>query len=455
MFWLGRQEYQAERDRFLQGASIAHRMLSQKAVQHEAVLDTLSALSHPPAPARLLPGLQPAMGELQALGWQSPQGWQGSQPEPAGFAAALARAQTSSHAITLPINSQQYWLIAPSSWSMLIDAHTLLAPGDISPDIGGLTLAIQADPLALRARQAGPGPLLEISKPLGSASQPFRMTATRTLGPADWPWLAWAAWLVSSAVLVGAIRYWQHSRRQARRQAEQARMAALARLSTLGEMAAGIAHELNQPLTAILAQTRAAERMLDDPDEAPAVRQALSASAQQARRAADIIERLRALVGPGKTAQRQPLDADALAANLAFLCEPELARRQIALSWRNEAPAVRAEGDPVAVEQILHNLVHNAMAALDQQTGPRRIQMRGYSEAGRYHFAVCDNGPGVATADLPHLFEPFYTTRSNGMGLGLTLCETLAGAMDGQMSVHNLPEGGACFTLSLPQEQTS
>ncbi|WP_235816845.1 sensor histidine kinase [Bordetella ansorpii] len=456
---LGRQDYLAQRDRFLQGASIAHRMLSQKAVQHEAVLDTLAALSHPPMPQRLLPSLQPALGEIVALGWRSPQGWQGSQPPPADLDAAIARASASGHAVALPLDSRHYWLVSASSWSMLVDGQDLLAASDIAADVGRLTLAVQpgAEALALRADEGGRvpayGPVLNIAKPLGAASQPFLMQAERGLGPADWPWRGWMLWAVFSALLVGAARVWQASRRHARRQAEQARMTALTRLSTLGEMAAGIAHELNQPLTAILAQTRAAQRLLDDPDETPAVRQALDASAQQARRAADIIERLRALVGPGAAAARQPLAPDVLAGNLAFLCEPELERHGIAFDWTNAAPGARPLGDPIAVEQILHNLVQNAVAALAGQAGaPRRIRLRGQRADGQYRFTVSDTGPGIAAHDLPRLFEPFYTTRSGGMGLGLTLCETLAGSMDGHVRADNLPEGGACFTLTLPLE---
>lgn len=449
---LGRQDYLAQRDRFLQGASIAHRMLSQKAVQHEAVLETLAALSHPPAPERLLPSLRPAQAELLGLGWRPPQGWQGSQPAPAGLDEAVARAAARGHAVTLPLDARHYWLVAPSSWSMLVDAGQLLAAGDIAADIGTLTLAVDGEALALRQGAPAWGPLLSIAKPLGSASQPFMMQASRRLGPASWPWLAWAAWIAASAVLVGAARYWRNSRRQARRQAEQARLAALTRLSTLGEMAAGIAHELNQPLTAILAQTRAAQRLMDEPGEAPAVRQALEASAQQARRAADIIQRLRALVGPGAAAARQPLAPDALAADLAFLCEPELARHQIAFEWSNAAPAARPLGDPVAVEQILHNLAQNAIAALQAHPGPRRIGLRGQADALHYRFSLSDNGPGIAESHLPHLFEPFYTTRPDGMGLGLALCETLAGAMDARIEAANLPGGGACFTLCLPLE---
>ncbi|MFJ1300850.1 sensor histidine kinase [Pseudomonadota bacterium AL_CKDN230030165-1A_HGKHYDSX7] len=458
MVWLARQDYIAQRDRFAQGASIAHRLLSQKAVQHEAVLATLAALSHPPAPERLLPSLRPALAELLALGWLSPQGWQGSEPEPAGLAQAVAQARARGHAVTLPLDAAQYWLVAPSSWSMRIDARLLLPPADIAPAVGRLTLDVHDPDLVLHASPGKPsaiGPLLEVRKPLGSASQPFLMQAQRRLGPADWPWLDWAIWLCASALVVAAGRHWQDSRRQARRQAEQARMAALARLNTLGEMAAGIAHELNQPLTAILAQNRAAERLLDDPDEQPAVRQALRASAQQARRAADIIERLRALVGPGSAAARVPLAPDALVASLCFLSEPELARHQITLNWSNDSPAARPLGDPIAVEQILHNLVNNAITALATVAAPRHIRVHGHSEDGRYHISVSDNGPGMAPEHLPHLFEPFYTTRDGGMGLGLTLCDTLAGSMDGRMQARNLPEGGACFTLSLPLEPTT
>ncbi|AUL20362.1 sensor histidine kinase [Bordetella holmesii] len=449
---LGRYEYQSQRDHFLQGASIAHRMLSQKAVQHEAVLETLGALSHPPTPERLLPSLRPALAELLGLGWPSPQGWQGSQPAPAGLEHAVERARTSGHAVVLPLDASHYWLVAPSSWSMLIDAKRLLAPADIADDVGTLTLNVSSNALALREQPASSGPLLSVAKILGSVSQPFPMLASRRVAPADWPWLAWVGWMLVSALLVGAERYWQNSRRQARRQTEQARLAALSRLNTLGEMAAGIAHELNQPLTAILAQTRAAQRLMDDPDEASTVRQALEASAQQARRAADIIERLRALVGSGAAAVRKPLVPDSLAGNLGFLCEPELARHQISLEWTNTAPATRALGDPIAVEQILHNLVQNAIAVLQTRSAPRRIRLRGDVRDGHYQFSVSDNGPGIAAADFPHIFEPFYTTRADGMGLGLALCETLAGSMDARLTAANLPDGGACFTLSLPLE---
>ena len=159
------------------------------------------------------------------------------------------------------------------------------------------------------------------------------------LTPASWPWAQWLAWAAASALLVAGAAAWRRGRAEALRQREQARVAAMERLGTLGEMAAGIAHELNQPLTAILAQTRAAERMLDDEDERPAVREALRASAGQARRAADIIARMRALVRPSAPAAREALDPEALANSLRFLREQELARQGVRLAWRNDAPA--------------------------------------------------------------------------------------------------------------------
>ena len=213
----------------------------------------------------------------------------------------------------------------------------------------------------------------------------------------------------ASALLVAGAAAWRRGRAEALRQREQARVAAMERLGTLGEMAAGIAHELNQPLTAILAQTRAAERMLDDEDERPAVREALRASAGQARRAADIIARMRALVRPSAPAAREALDPEALANSLRFLREQELARQGVRLAWRNDAPGERPLGDRVALEQILHNLVQNAVDALaGMRAAPpaRLIELSGAVDGDHYLLSVRDNGPGIAPEALPRLYQP-------------------------------------------------
>jgi len=334
-----------------------------------------------------------------------------------------------------------------------VDARQLVPAADFPPGLANLTLTVDQTPLTLLDKQPADafGLTMTLQKPLGAASQPFQMRSTRTLTPGFWPWTAWLLWAAASALLVAGAAAWQRSRADARRQQEQVRLAAMARLSTLGEMAAGIAHELNQPLTAILAHTRAAERLLDDEEERPAVRHALLASAEQAKRAADIISRMRALVQPSSPARREALDPDALVASLRFLREPELARQGIRLSWHNTSPGARPLGDRVALEQILHNLVQNAADAVAASDGPRHIRLEGHAQGGDYLFTVSDTGPGIAPDALPKLFAPFYTTRPHGMGLGLALCETLAGSMDGRIAARNISPTGACFTVSLPR----
>ena len=166
-----------------------------------------------------------------------------------------------------------------------------------------------------------------------------------------------------------------------RRNAELVRMAQAARLNTLGELAAGMAHELNQPLAAVLASTQAAQRLLrqdeqaapqelgDDGPDLPAVRQALGLAAAQARRASDVLTRLRRLVqDPTQGAVRQEVDLQALCVQMLRLLGPELQRRGISASVSGSAPALWA--DPVMLEQIVHNLVTNAMQALEGAATP-------------------------------------------------------------------------------------
>lgn len=454
--WIARQEYVDQYDRFFQSTSIAQRMLSQKTVQHEAVLATLAALSHPPAPERLYPSLQPALPQLLGLGYLADGAWAGSLAAPPGLSDALERARQLGRPVVLPEDPARYWLISPSSWSLLLDARQLVPAADFPPGLANLSLTVDQTALPLLDKQPddAPGLTMTLQKPLGAASQPFQMRSTRALTPDAWPWTAWLAWAVASALLMAGAAAWQRSRADARRQQEQARLAAMARLSTLGEMAAGIAHELNQPLTAILAHTRAAGRLLDDEEERPAVRHALLASSEQAKRAADIISRMRALVQPSSPARREALDPDALVASLRFLREPDLARQGIRLTWHNASPGARPLGDRVALEQILHNLVQNAADALADTDGPRHIQIEGRADGEEYLFTVSDTGPGIAADALPRLFAPFYTTRPQGMGLGLALCDTLAGSMDGRVAARNLAPAGACFTVSLPRSGT-
>ncbi|WP_241338725.1 ATP-binding protein, partial [Burkholderia cenocepacia] len=133
----------------------------------------------------------------------------------------------------------------------------------------------------------------------------------------------------------------------------------------------------------------------------------------------------------------------------------ECAREHIALGWHNAAARERPFAEPIAVEQILHNLIQNARDALAGAgvgTGASRgeIRISGARVGGHYRFSVIDTGPGVPEDVLPRLFEPFFTTRARGLGLGLPLCDTLAQRQDGTLTVRNLPSGGVEAALLLP-----
>lgn len=237
---------------------------------------------------------------------------------------------------------------------------------------------------------------------------------------------------------------------------ELQRLARVARLNTMGELAAGMAHELNQPLTAMLSGTQAALRVLreaeadDDPGAAAMAIPALELAATQSRRAADVVGRLRGLVRqPPMGAAVAEVDLAALAQSLIRLLAPELRQRGIAVRVEGTAPPVR--GDRVALEQILHNLLGNATQALESMQGrERHIRVSLSQDGSQVHCRVQDNGPGIPAEALPRIFEPFFTTRNEGLGLGLSLCQTLAQSMGGQLHAEAALPHGAVLCLILP-----
>ena len=178
---------------------------------------------------------------------------------------------------------------------------------------------------------------------------------------------------------------------------------------------------------------------------------------QQAKRAGDVVARLRRLVQrPDATAMAQPLSLVQSASNVMHLLAPDSARRGVRVSLPPPA-ADTAEAaviaDPVAVEQIVHNLVMNGLQALDKvPEAERELSITiGPADGGMATLVVRDSGPGVAADALPHLFEPFFTTREGGLGLGLSLCETLATGMGGSLTHHPGSPRGAEFRLRLPR----
>jgi C4-dicarboxylate-specific signal transduction histidine kinase len=278
------------------------------------------------------------------------------------------------------------------------------------------------------------------------------VVVTQTIGWDELPWGRVALWTLAVAAVLAWLRHGLRQRAARARAEELLRLGQVARLNTLGELAAGMAHELNQPLTAVMANTQAARRLLDeDPPELDTARGAMAQAVEQARRASDVVGRLRrAVERPDLAGQTQPVDLPDVVRRALYLLEPECQRRSVAPVLEVVEP-VTVLAEPVAMDQIVHNLLMNALQALEQvPVTQRRLTLTVDRHGALGRLRVADTGPGIAPEVLPRIFEPFFSTRTGGLGLGLSLCDTLAAGMGGSLSARNLEAGGAELTLALP-----
>ncbi|MFT3907769.1 MAG: PAS domain S-box protein [Steroidobacteraceae bacterium] len=232
----------------------------------------------------------------------------------------------------------------------------------------------------------------------------------------------------------------------------QERLTHVARLSTLGELTTGLAHELNQPLTAITLYAQAAERLLRAaPADHEEVAAALQQIGSQALRAGAVIKRLRTLV-KSRATQRERVAVNALVRELAVLTEADTRLNEVRVDLQLTDPLPDIEADPIQLQQVLINLVRNAIEALQgQSAATRRIEVRTGMD-GPDHVAICvsDTGPGVPPDCVQRLFEAFFTTKPEGTGLGLAISRSLITDHGGQLTYQpNLPQGSV-FQLSLP-----
>jgi two-component system, LuxR family, sensor kinase FixL len=237
---------------------------------------------------------------------------------------------------------------------------------------------------------------------------------------------------------------------EARKQRE--RLAHVARLGTLGEMAAGIAHELNQPLAAIANYTQACQRLLAagdiDPEE---LGQVLGRVTGQARRAGDVIHRLRAFVRR-HTPDRRRRDARELIQEILPLVEMDCRAHEVALELELQADLAKIQVDGIQLQQVLLNLTRNANEAMNAcRAETRRMLIRTRAlDRDEMELSVEDTGPGVPEGLLEQLFEPFFTTKPEGMGLGLSLSRSIIEAHGGTLRYDSGPSGGSIFRIRLP-----
>ena len=229
----------------------------------------------------------------------------------------------------------------------------------------------------------------------------------------------------------------------------QSELIHVSRLTSMGEMASALAHELNQPLSAIASYMKGSVRLLESgaPD-LERVKAALNAAGEQALRAGEIIRRLRAFVGKGEAAMR-----------IEFL--PKLIEEAGALAMMGARDSgVRLEfsldpsvgpvlADKVQIQQVVLNLMRNAVEAMSESPIRILVVAARPRENDWVEVEVSDSGPGLAQEALERLFQPFMTTKETGMGVGLSICRTIVEAHGGEIDARNRPEGGAIFRFTL------
>jgi C4-dicarboxylate-specific signal transduction histidine kinase len=251
----------------------------------------------------------------------------------------------------------------------------------------------------------------------------------------------------------------RHAEEQSAAQAERAQSAS--RLITMGEMASSVAHELNQPLTAIanycngmVSRIKANQMQQDD------LLLALDKTARQAQRAGQIIQRIRSFVRRSEP-NRTPSDVATMVAEAVELAEIELRRRNVRLSHYVAARLPRLMVDPILIEQVLVNLLKNAAESVDQARRPlaqRSVELRAVPRQlegqAVVEFTVTDTGKGLSPEVMERLYEAFFSTKAEGMGIGLNLCRTIVESHQGRMEAENIYNGsdvaGCRFSFWIP-----
>lgn len=345
----------------------------------------------------------------------------------------------------------QYWL-SGQHYSLLIDLNPLLDNLLHRHRFQSFSLNWQQQPLIIR----GDGTAQfhwRWDKKLASPSQPFVLSAGND---PDWRHMPWLLMLATLLFWAAAIYFFDQYRRQ-KRQREladlRARFSELTRLNALGEIAAGLAHELNQPLTATLSYNQAALRLINQqqPHHAAPL---LDAAVVQIKRISQLIQTFRQRLGSEQVSP-QPVSLMQLWRRTTQLLETELRQGKVKLHALipDDLPAIVTV--PLYLEQILHNLLSNAIQAQRElTTGDAWVAIAALVASDGITIEVSDGGPGLSDQALEQVFMPFFTTREQGLGLGMALTETLVQRLNGTITARNIAGQGACFTVWLPLRTT-
>jgi C4-dicarboxylate-specific signal transduction histidine kinase len=259
--------------------------------------------------------------------------------------------------------------------------------------------------------------------------------------------------LLQSGLIIALVLQSRRRRRaelEARRRREE--LAHMTRVATMGELTASLAHEINQPLAAILSNAQAGTRLLaGDEVQLDEIREILSDIAADDLRAGEVIRRMRTLLRKGEFRPTE-VDVNDLVEEVVGLVRGELILQNVALTL-DLSPRLRpVHGDRVQLQQVLLNLMMNALDAMKEvPDGGRRVQVRSAPfDANAVEVSVEDTGAGIPAGDLEKCFEPFVTTKAHGLGLGLSICRSIIQAHGGRIGSKNNSGRGATFWFTLP-----
>jgi PAS domain S-box-containing protein len=252
-----------------------------------------------------------------------------------------------------------------------------------------------------------------------------------------------------------AIDIAERKRAESELRQQRDELAHMMRVSMMGELAASLAHELNQPLTAILSNAQAAQRFLAvNPTDLEEVREILKDIVEDNNRASGVMRRIRALVKKEEL-EFAPLELVTVIQDIVLLVQGDAALRNIHVNLECEPGMPEVRGDRVQLQQVLLNLLLNAFDAMkDSPANERQVVVRAERDGGRkVTVAVRDRGKGVSGDQLDKIFQPFYTTKRDGLGMGLAICRSIIEAHGGRLWAENNPDRGATFHFTVGVER--
>jgi C4-dicarboxylate-specific signal transduction histidine kinase len=226
----------------------------------------------------------------------------------------------------------------------------------------------------------------------------------------------------------------------------------IGRVSALGELTASLAHELNQPLTAILNNAEVAQKFLEaDAPNIPELREIMKDIVADEIRAADVVHRVRVMVRKG-VLEHGPLDINGVVGEVVQLVKGDMASRRVPMTLELASGLPRVRGDRVQLQQVVLNVVLNGIDAMRETNGREpALAIRTFAAGPRsVTVAIEDSGPGIDPRNVERIFEPLYTTKREGLGMGLAIARTIIQAHGGQLRAANNAAGGATFEFTLP-----